>query len=62
MKISLKKDRMKSIIITTCLVLLSLIINQSIAQQSNNSKLAEKKHNPYYSRSDTMHLNLRDIE
>jgi len=53
---------MKSIIITTCFVMLSLIGIQSSAQQKNNINVAVNKHNPYYSRTDTVHLKVRNTE
>jgi peptide-methionine (R)-S-oxide reductase len=53
---------MKSLIITTCFVMVSILINQNIAQQSNDTNVSGKKHNPYYSRTDTMHLNVSNTE
>jgi len=53
---------MKSIIVTTCLVMLSFILMQTGAEQ-RNSKIPEgKMHNPYYSRTDTTHLKVSNSE
>lgn len=52
---------MKSIIVTTCLVMLSFINFQTSAQQTNHMN-ATGKHNPYYSRTDTSHLNVSNSE
>ena len=53
---------MKTIILTTCLVMLSFIIFQTSTQQSNNMNATGNKHNPYYSRTDTSHLNVSNSE
>ena len=52
---------MKSIIVTTCLVMFSFSIIQTSAQQTNRKNVA-LKHNPYYSRTDTSHLKVSNSE
>ena len=52
---------MKSIFVTTGLVMLLFIIIQTSAQQRNNMN-ASGKNNPYYSRTDTSHLNISNSE
>jgi len=53
---------MKSRFITTCFIMLSLTGIQSSAQQKNNMNVAVNKHNPYYSRTDTVHLKVSNTE
>ena len=52
---------MKSIFVTTGIVMLLFIIIQTSAQQRNNMN-ASGKNNPYYSRTDTSHLNISNSE
>jgi len=52
---------MKSIIVTTCLVMFPFFMIQTSAQKTNHKNVASK-HNPYYSRTDTSHLKVSNSE